>query len=140
MDKNLSENFFIAENGNRIVAFIFFEFSKEIKAIPFIHKPKNKIGKYIYVSEVGVLDEFVGSVILQNLFDIMKTKAANAKCRGIIWLTGSKNKHDMLEQKFLVKNCFVKKDAVINWEAYPEYYVNDHYLRYLGYKKIIYQL
>jgi len=46
----------------------------------------------------------------------------------VIWLTGSKNKHDKIEAKLLLGNAFKKKETVKHWEAYPNYFVDDHYI------------
>lgn len=131
--ENLSENFFVAVSGNHIVAFLFFEYLGEIKAIPFVHEIEHSAsGKYVYVSEVGILDKFAKSDILQTLFDAMKRKATSANCEGIVWLTGSKSKHDQLEQSILAGNSFSKQSKVENWECYPQYFVSDHYLWYVA--------
>jgi hypothetical protein len=129
--ENLPENFFVAVSDNRVVAFLFFEYLHEIKAIPFVHEIEHsEDGKYVYVSEVGILDEFIESDILQTLFEAMKRKATSANCEGIVWLTGSKSKHDQIEKSILAGNSFVKKESVQNWEAYPNHHVNDHYIWY----------
>ena len=134
--EKLSKNFFVAVSDNYVVAFLFFEYLDEIKAIPFVHEIEHSAnGKYVYVSEVGILDEFTKSDILQTLFDAMKRKATSANCEGIVWLTGSKNKHDQLEQSILAGNSFVKKESVQNWEACPNHYVNDHYIWYLDIRR-----
>ena len=127
--KNLPENFIVAEIDYRIVGFVFFEYLDEIKAIPFIHKLEhNPSGKYVYISEVGILDEFQNSDILQKLLDKIIEKSKKDGCKMVIWLTGSKRKHDKIESKILLANGFIKKQNVKHWEAYRGYFVDDHYI------------
>ena len=126
---NLNENFMVAEEGKKIIGFIFFEYLNEIKAIPFVHKLEHKKnGKFVYISEIGILNEFQDSNILQQLFNQLLDKAKQDDCKSIIWLTGSKHKHDEIESEILRDNNFIKKENVKNWEAYPNYYVNNHYI------------
>ena len=125
----LSDNFIVAEQNNKIIGFIFFEYLNKIKAIPFVHKLKHMSnGRYVYISEVGILDEFQHLVVLQKLFDKLTEKTKKDGCKAVIWLTGSKSKHDKLESKILLNNGFKKKENVKHWEAYPNYFVNDHYI------------
>jgi len=78
--KKSSENFLVAEENNKILAFIFFEYFNRLKAIPFVHESENnKIKKYAYISEVGILNEYVNSEVLQDLFNII----ANAFARNL---------------------------------------------------------
>ena len=130
--QNSTGNFLVAEDSNnRVVAFLFFEYLDEIRAIPFIHEPTHSENdKYAYISEVGVLDRYLKSEILQTLFDSMKRKTTLDDCHGIVWLTGSKRKHDQTEQNILADNSFVKQEQIKDWEAYPNHHVNDHYLWY----------
>lgn len=132
--KKSTDNFLVAvDSKHHVVAFLFFEYLDEIKAIPFIHEPAHsKNGKHVYVSEVGVLDKYLESDILQTLFDSMKRKATLDDCHGIVWLTGSKRKHDQAEQSILAGNSFIKHERVKDWEAYPNHHVNDHYIWYLN--------
>lgn len=127
--RNLSENFIVAEIDNRIAGFLFFEYLDKVKAIPFVHKLEHKIkGKYVYISEVGILDEFQNSDILQKLFGKLIEKSKNDGCEMVIWLTGSKSKHNKIESKILLNNNFAKKENVKHWEAYPNYFVDDHHI------------
>jgi len=131
--KNSTDNFLVAEDSdNHVVAFLFFEYLDEIKAIPFVHEPMHlENGKYVYISEVGVLNKYLESNILQALFGSMKRKAILDDRQGIIWLTGSKRKHDQAEQSILAANSFVKQEQIKDWEAYPNHHVNDHHIWYL---------
>jgi len=127
--QNLSNNFIIAEDNNKIIGFIFFEYLNEIKAIPFIHTLQhNSKGKYVYISEVGISNDSQNSDILQKLFIKLLEKSKKDNCKAVIWLTGSKAKHDKIESQMLINNNFIKKQNIKNWEAYPNHFVNDHYL------------
>ncbi|VVB61064.1 Acetyltransferase (GNAT) family protein [uncultured archaeon] len=127
--EKLPENFIIAEEGDQIIAFIFFEYFNEIKAVPFIHEPEHYAdGKYVYISEIGIVDEFRGSDILHKLLDRVIEKSKNDGCKAIIWLTGSKSKHDKIEANILRSNKFTRKKNIKHWEAYPNYFVDDHYI------------
>lgn len=127
--QNLPDNFIVAEMDNKIVGFVFFEYLSEIKAITFVHKLEHKKdGKFVYISEVGVLNEFQKSDILQKLFDKLVEKSKKDNCKMVIWLTGSKSKHDKIESKILLSNGFTKKQNVKHWEAYPNYFVDNHYI------------
>lgn len=125
----LNENFIVAEVNNGIAGFIFFEYLTKITAVPFIHKLEhNSHGKYVYVSEMGILDKFRSSDILQRLFDKLYEKSKKEGCKAVIWLTGSKYKHDNIELSILQKNGFERKDNVKHWEAYPGSFIDDHYI------------
>jgi len=120
-------NFIVAEKNGKIIGFIFFEYVKKAEAIPFVHQPENnRDGKYIYISEIAVLEKHKD--ILQELFDRIIIKAKKNKIRKIVWLTGQKKKHDKIERELLLKNDFRKIKHVENWEAYPNYFVSDHWL------------
>ena len=43
-------------------------------------------------------------------------------------ITGTKSKHDKIESKILLNNKFVKGENVKNWEAYPDHFIDDHYI------------
>ena len=127
--QNLSENFIVAEENNRIVGFIFFEYLNKIKAIPFVHHfENNKNRKYAYISEVGILDRYIPSEVLQELFNKLLEKAKKDECKSLIWLTGSKSKHDKVESNILLNNNFSKKENIKHWEAYPNFFIDDHYI------------
>ena len=66
--------------------------------------------------------------ILQKLFNKVLEKSKRDKCKKIIWLTGLKSKHDKIESRLLSKNKFAKKEKVKHWEAYPNHFVNDHFI------------
>jgi len=125
--KNLPENFIVAEQNKKIIGFIFFEYLNETKAVPFIHTLEHKKdGRFVYVSEVGVLDRHEN--VLQQLLDKLIEKAIKDDCKKIIWLTGQKYKHDKLESKILKQNNFTKLKKVFEWEYYPNKFVSDHWL------------
>jgi N-acetylglutamate synthase-like GNAT family acetyltransferase len=127
--KELPENFIVAEEDKKILGFIFFEYLNEIKTIPFVHKLEHKPnGKYVYISEVGISKRSDDSDILQRLFEKVIEKSKKDARRLIVWLTGSKSKHDKIETNILISNQFTKKENVKNWEAYPNFFVDDHYL------------
>ncbi|MBM3304077.1 MAG: GNAT family N-acetyltransferase [Candidatus Aenigmarchaeota archaeon] len=125
----LSENFLVAEEGGRIVGFIFFECVNEAAALPFVHKLEHDPeGKFVYVSEVGVLDEFRGSDVLQRLFDRMVQPAEARGRSAVVWVTGEKGKHDRTEKMLLLANGFKKRENVKHWEAFPGFFVDDHWI------------
>jgi len=125
--EQLPDNFLVAEEDNQIIAFLFFEYLYEEKVLPFIHDPiKNRRGDCVYVSEIGVLDKYKDSEVLQELFEEMVEKARLDGCKKIIWLTGEKSKHDKIELAILTKNRFFKGKPVQNWECYPGKFVDDH--------------
>lgn len=127
--QNLSENFIVLEDDHKVIAFIFFEYLNKIKAIPFVHQSVNKKnGKYAYVSDVGISDKYANTEVLQKLFDKLVEKARKDGCKMLIWLTGSKNKHDEIESNILAKNGFSKKNNIKSWEAHPNFFVDDHYI------------
>jgi hypothetical protein len=127
--KKLSNNFIIAEKDNEIMGFIFYEYLTEMKALPFVHEKEHDIiGKYVYISEVGVLDKYADYKILDRLYDEMFTRIKKDKRRFIIWLTGEKMKHDKIEKNLLIFKGFVKKDNIKHWECFPETFVDDHYI------------
>lgn len=121
-----TENFFVAEENNKIIGFIFFEFLNEIKALPFIHKPINKEGKCAYVSEISVINQNIK--LMQDLFDFMLKIVKERGCRALMWVTGGKSKHDKLELEIIKNNSFVKGKNVVNWECYPGKFVSDHWI------------
>ncbi len=127
--QNLHENFIVAQANNKIVGFIFFEYLTEIRALPFVHELKhNPDGKYVYISEIGFLDKFQDSDIPQKLFNKLIGKSKKDGCKMLVWLTGSKSKHDKTESGILLDNHFTKKQNVKHWEAYHNYFVDDHYI------------
>lgn len=127
--EQLSDNFIVAEENGKIIAFIFSEYLDEIKAIPFIHALEHREnGKFVYISEIGILDEYRNTDALQQLFDKLIEKSKRDNCEKIIWLTGQKQKHDKIETNLLLKNNFTKTKNIKNWEAYPDHFVDDHWL------------
>lgn len=121
-----TENFFVAEENNKILGFIFFEFLNEVKALPFIHEPINEKGKYVYVSEISVVNNDIK--LMQELFDFMLKVVKEKGCIAVVWVTGGKSKHDKLELKIIKNNNFVKKGNIVNWECYPGRFVSDHWI------------
>lgn len=127
--RQLPENFIVAEEGVKVIAFIFFEYLDEIKAVPFVHEIAHKEnGKFVYISEVGILDEYKNTNILQELFEKIIEKARKDNCEKIIWLTGQQHKHDKNELNLLLQNKFVKTKNVKHWEAYSGHFVDDHWI------------
>lgn len=127
--KNLAENFIVAEIDNRIIGFLFFEYYDMMKEIPFAHLLEHKRnGQSVYISDIGISDEFQNSDILQRLFDKLFEKSEKDGCKKVVWLTGERCKHDKIELKVLLKNNFIRKKRVKNWEAHPGYFVEDHYI------------
>ncbi len=125
----LPENFIVAEENAGLIGFIFFEYLERIKAIPFVHKLEHKKnGVYVYVSEMGIADEYQDSDVLQKLFDKLVEKSKNDGCKTVVWVTGSMSKHDKLELEILVKNGFSKKEQARHWESYPGSFVDDHFI------------
>lgn len=127
--ETLPENFILAEdNKSKMVGFIFVEYLEKPQALPFIHdvnKTHKKNGRYFYVSEVGVLDEF-GIGLMQTLFREAADKARQDGVKFAVWLTGERSKHDKMELEVLEREGFKRKEQVKNWEAYPGYFVSDH--------------
>ncbi len=125
----LPENFIVAEENGRMAGFVFFEYLDEIKALSFVHESEHKKnGRFVYVSDVGIDDEFKNTDVLQKLFDKLIEKSKNDGCKTVVWLTGSKSAHDRIESKFLEKNGFTKHENVKRWEAYPGLFVDDHFI------------
>lgn len=125
----LAENFIIAEENGKIIGFIFFEFLDEVKAIPFIHDTKttnNPKGSYVYITELGIIDSHVD--LIQELFDKVVEIAKKKNKKSIIWLTGDKSKHDKIERDLIQGNGFMRKNRIEKWEAYPNYFVSDHWI------------
>lgn len=119
-------NFFVAEENNEIIGFIYFEFLDNVLALPFVHKPITGEGKYVYVSEIGVINKDIK--LMQKLFDFMLKIVKEKDCRAVVWVTGGKSKHDMLELEIIKNNHFIKKEKVTNWECYPGKFVSDHWI------------
>jgi N-acetylglutamate synthase-like GNAT family acetyltransferase len=127
--EKLPKNFIVAEENGRIAAFIFFERLNKIKAMPFVHNvahsPK---GEYVYISEIGISGKSKDCGLLQELLEKAIEKSKRDKCKAIIWVTGSKSKHDKIEMSILRNNGFVKKENAKRWEAYPGHFVGDHHI------------
>lgn len=79
-----TNNFFVAEENNKILGFMFFEFLDEVKDLPFIHEPVNEKGKYVYVSEIAVINNNIK--LMQDLFDFM-LKLLKRRVVAVIWVT-----------------------------------------------------
>jgi len=121
-----NSNFLIAKKRGKLVAFLFFETINQIKTLPFVHKPYKNSGRYLYVSEMGILDKYARSNVLEQLFKDLIEK--NRDKKGVIWVTGGKSKHDRVELKILKKFSFKRLKKILKWEAYPNYFVSDHWL------------
>lgn len=127
--KQLPKHFIVAEENRKIVGFIFFEYFNEIKAVPFTHQLVHKErGKFVYVSEIGILDEYQKTNAPQQLFKKLIEKVKKDNCEKVIWLAGQKNKHDQIEINLLLRNGFTKTKNIKHWEVYPNHFVNDHWL------------
>jgi len=121
-----NNNFFVAEENNKIAGFIYFEFIDEIKALPFIHKSIRGKGEYAYGSEIGVVNNNLK--LMQKLFDFMLKIIKGKDCKAVIWVTGGKSRHDKLELEIIKNNGFLKKENVLKWECYPGKFVDDHWI------------
>ncbi len=119
-------NFLVARRKNELISFLFLETVNQIKALPFIHKPQRKSGKYLYVSEIGILDRYAKTNILNQLFKELLKK--NKGRKGIVWVTAGKSKHDKIELKLIKQLGFKRLRKINKWEVYPGRFVSDHYL------------
>jgi len=120
-------NFLIAKDEkSRPIAFLFFERTNQLKPLPFIHKPQKQFGKYIYISEIGILNGYKKTQILEKLFQELLSRMRDEK--GIIWVTGSKSKHDKFELKLIKRYKFKRLKRITRWEVYPNHFVNDHWV------------
>ena len=117
-------NFFVIEDGLKLVGSIYFEFLDEIKDLPWEHEPIKGPGKYIYISEIAI----DSTERIPILFDEVLKSAKVNKCEAIIWLTGEGGNHDKTETDFLKGNAFEVFRKVDNWECSPGYFVHDHSL------------
>lgn len=114
--------YYVIEKDGVIIGSMYFEFLKDIRELPWEHKPVDEESNYVYISEVAVKSENV----LIELFSKILEKAAENNVKGIIWLTGEKSKHDKIEQKFLKSNGFKLRKHIDRWECSPGYFVSDH--------------
>ncbi|MCX6814322.1 MAG: hypothetical protein NTY20_01560 [Candidatus Aenigmarchaeota archaeon] len=118
--------FLLTEESGKILGFMFFEYVNKAEALPFIHKPLgNSRGKYCYISEVGTSGR---PGVLEGLMESVIRKSKGNGCNVVIWLTGSKSRHDRIESDFLLKESFMKISNVRHWEAYPGHFVHDHHI------------
>lgn len=97
--------------------------SAKLSDIVQIRKIENE-----YYMGFGISGTFQKADILQKLVEYVIKKVKSGGCEAIIWLTGSKSKHDKIETEILRVNGFEKKETVKHWEAYPNYFVDDHCL------------
>ena len=121
-----SRNFLIAKRKNKIITFLFLETVNQIKALPFIHQLQKKSGKYLYVSEIGILDRYIKTDAFSQLF--LKMLDRNKGKKGIIWITGGKSKHDKIELKLIRRLGFKRLKKINKWEVCPGYFISDHHL------------
>lgn len=73
----LPENFIIAEENNKAIGCIFFEYLEKVKAIPYVHdisKTHVPDGKYAYISEIAIKEKYKTVDIIQKMFDTMLEK------------------------------------------------------------------
>lgn len=118
------DNFFVTEDENKIVGFIFFEYINELQTLAFIHDTIRAKGRFAYISDIGICDTKNG--VGQKLFEVVLKKARANNCEMIIWVTGEKRKHDKIEREILFQNGFSEKEKISHWEAYPGHFVDDH--------------
>jgi len=88
-------------------------------------------GKFVYISEIGILD--IHKEYLFRLVEKMVEKAKKDGCDKAIWLTSQKEKHDKIELQVLKQFKFVKLKQVFHWEVYPNHFLSDHWL----YEKVL---
>jgi len=120
-------NFLVAEDtSEKLSAFLFLEAIKAVKSLPFIHKSQNKSGEYLYASEIGILNKYTRTNLLNDLFK--KLLKQNKEKKGVVWVTGGKSKHDKVELRLLKKEGFKRLKRIARWEAYPNYFVNNHWI------------
>lgn len=121
------QNFIIAVEAGKVAGFIFFEYLDSIRPLPFVHNLEHdRNGKFAYVSEIGVLEKFRNSCILQRLVGRLVEKSKSDGCKAIAWLTGSKARHDMLESGLMLEYGFRRLKRIKGWEAFPDRFVDDH--------------
>lgn len=128
--KNAGDNFWIIEEGEKLLGYIFTERLDGIKAIPYIHKVEDNFtptGKYIYISEIGVLNKDFD--LLQQLFEKVLESAELNTAEAIVWVTGENEKgHDSVERKMISANDFEKFKHFDNWEYWPGKFCQDHWI------------
>jgi len=131
--RTLPENFIIAEEDDEIIGCIFFEYLRKVKAIPYVHditKTHVPDGKYAYISEIAIKEKYKTTDVIQKLFDMMLEKYKKDKIKGIICLTGPPDRigHDLTENQLINANGFVRKNRIKKWEAWPNFFVDDHWI------------
>ncbi len=120
-------NFLVVEDAHgKLSAFLFLEAIKTVRPLPFLHESQDKSGKYLYASEVGILNKYTRTNLLDDLFkELLKQ---NEGKKGVVWVTGGKSKHDKVELRILKKECFKRLKRIARWEACPNHFVNDHWI------------
>jgi len=114
--------YYVIEKDGSIIGSIYFEFLKEVRDLPWEHKPVDEEPNYIYISEIAVKSEDV----LKELFSKVLEAALKNNVKAILWLTGEKGKHDKIEKSFLKSNGFILQQHVDKWECAPGYFITDH--------------
>jgi len=114
--------YYVIEKNGIVIGSMYFEFVKEIKDLPWEHEAVDEEPNYVYISEIAVKSEDV----IKELFSKVVEIASERDCKGILWLTGEKSKHDQIEQRFLKSNGFELKQHVEKWECSPGYFIRDH--------------
>ncbi len=118
-------NFYVFTDGLNIKGSIFYEFLSKPVAIPYLHEPLHQESKnFVYVSDVAA----ESTKEIQELFSVLMKAARAERCQAILWLTGSKKKHDQMEREILKRNLFKKLEDVKNWECWPDQYTDNHSL------------
>lgn len=125
--KEILENW-IGVKGHFLFAdpetFMFFEYVRDLRPMPFVHRAFDGVGKIAYISEVGFSEQSEDS--MQRLFVAAMQKAKADGCNLVAWVTGNDGDHDRREVAFLVENGFVRGDIIPRWEAKPGHFVSDH--------------
>lgn len=128
--ENLGKNFIVVEENGKLMGHIFWEQLEEIKAIPFSHSSKDfhrPTGKYFNISEIGVLHNDLE--LLQQLFQEVIKSAEEKQIKGIIWVTGEKEKgHDSMERNMIEKNGFKEFKHAGKWEYAPGEFSENHWI------------
>lgn len=131
--RNLPEQFIVVKIDGEIEGSVFWEYLKEIKAVPYFHKTSDynsPHGKYAYVSEIVIADKFKDKGLMWLLYGAMEI-SLKKDCKGIIWLTGNpkliqKMAHEETEHTLLKIGGFKFVKRARNWEYAPGKFNNTH--------------
>lgn len=120
----LPENFIIAEENEKVIGCIFFEYLEKVKAIPYVHDiSKTHVPDGGYISEIAIRKKYKTTDTIQKLFDMMLEKCKKDKIKEIICLTGPPDRigHELTENQLIDANGFVRKNRLEKWEAWPNF-------------------